>query len=73
MQSGDNRRDEIREQGYSLNAGRYVGVAARQSMDDFDFRQRMEELHEQLELLNAEAHELETRIADNMRQLLDTD
>jgi type I restriction enzyme M protein len=62
--------DEIREQGYSLNAGRYVGVAARQGLDDFDFRQRMEELHEQLELLNAEAHELETRIADNMRQLL---
>jgi len=63
--------DAIREQGYSLNAGRYVGVAARQGMDDFDFRQRMEELHEQLELLNAEAHELETRIAENMRQLLD--
>lgn len=65
--------DEIREQGYSLNAGRYVGVAARQGMDDFNFRQRMEELHEQLELLNAEAHELEERIADNMRQLLNGD
>lgn len=49
---------------------RYVGVAARAGMDDFDFRQRMEEIHETLELLNAEAHELEERIAYNMRKLL---
>lgn len=62
--------DEIAAQGYSLNPGRYVGVAAREGMDDFDFKQRMEELHEKLELLNAEAHELETRIAYNMRKLL---
>jgi type I restriction enzyme M protein len=61
--------DEIEAQGWSLNPGRYVGVAARQS-DDFDFRQRLEALHEQLELLNAEAHELEERISGNMRQLL---
>lgn len=65
--------DEIKAQGYSLNPGRYVGVAAREGMDDFDFKQRMEELHETLELLNAEAHELETRIAENMRQLLNGD
>jgi hypothetical protein len=30
----------------------------------------MEEIHETLELLNAEAHELEERIAYNMRKLL---
>jgi type I restriction enzyme M protein len=65
--------DEIAAQGYSLNPGRYVGVAAREGMGDFDFKQRMEELHETLELLNAEAHELEERIADNMRQLLNGD
>ena len=65
--------DEIAAQGYSLNPGRYVGIAAREGMDDFDFKQRMEELHETLELLNAEAHELETRIAENMRQLLNGD
>jgi type I restriction enzyme M protein len=62
--------DDIAGQGYSLNPGRYVGVAAREGMDDFDFKLRMEELHETLELLNAEAHELEERIAENMRQLL---
>jgi hypothetical protein len=32
--------------------------------------QRMEALHEHLELLNAEAHELEERIAYHMRKLL---
>ena len=64
-------RDEIAEQGYSLNAGRYVGVQAREGMADFEFEQRMTELHEQLELLNAEAHELEDRIAENMRQILE--
>ncbi len=63
-------RSEIAEQGYSLNAGRYVGVKARESMADFEFEQRMTELHEQLELLNAEAHELEDRIKENMLILL---
>lgn len=63
-------RAEIAAQGYSLNPGRYVGVAARESMGDFDFQQRMVEIHEQLEGLNAEAHELEERIAENMRRLL---
>jgi type I restriction enzyme M protein len=63
-------RAEIAEQGYSLNAGRYVGVQAREGMADFEFQQRMTELHEQLELLNAEAHDLEDRIAYNMKKLL---
>jgi type I restriction enzyme M protein len=63
------RIDEIANQGYSLNPGRYVGVTARIE-DDFDFKLRMEELHETLELLNVEAHELEERIAYNMRALL---
>lgn len=61
--------DEIADQGYSLNPGRYVGVAARQD-GDFDFRLRLGELHEELETLNAEAHELEERIAFNVSQLL---
>lgn len=65
--------DEIAAQGCSLNPGRYVGVAAREGMDDFDFKLRMEQLHETLELLNVEAHELEERIAYNMRQLLNGD
>ena len=60
---------EIRAQGWSLNPGRYVGVAAREA-DGFDFRERLEELSEELERLNAEAHELEGRIAANVAALL---
>ena len=39
--------------------------------DGFDFKERLEELNEELESLNAEAHELEGRIADNVRKLLE--
>ena len=51
--------DEIQAQGWSLNPGRYVGVGAR-AADEFDFAERLEELNEELELLNAEAGELES-------------
>jgi type I restriction enzyme M protein len=61
--------DEIKAQGYSLNPGRYVGVAARQD-GDFDFKVRLQEIHEELEILNTEAYQLEERIAENLRQLL---
>jgi len=57
--------DEIEAQGWSLNPGRYVGVAAREE-DDFDFFERLEELNEELEVLNSEARELEERIAENV-------
>jgi type I restriction enzyme M protein len=61
---------EIEDQGWSLNPGRYVGVAAR-AADDFDFKVRLEELNEELETLNAEARELEDRIAENVAKLLE--
>jgi type I restriction enzyme M protein len=61
---------EIEDQGWSLNPGRYVGVAAR-AEDDFDFKERLEELNEELETLNAEAWELEERIAENVVKLLE--
>lgn len=63
---------EIENQGWSLNPGRYVGVAAREE-DDFDFKERLEELNEELETLNAEARELEERIAENVVKLLEAD
>jgi len=62
--------EEIEAQGWSLNPGRYVGVAARKE-EDVDFKLRLQELNEELELLNAEAHELEERIADNVNKLLE--
>jgi type I restriction enzyme M protein len=47
-----------------------VGVADREE-DDFDFRERLEELNEELELLNAEARELEEQIGQNVVKLVE--
>jgi type I restriction enzyme M protein len=55
---------------WSLNPGRYVGIAER-AADGFDFFDRLEELNEELEGLNIEARELETRISENVVALLD--
>jgi len=63
---------EIEAQSWSLNPGRYVGVAARKE-EDFDFKERLEELNEELETLNAEARELEERIAENVGKLLEAE
>ncbi len=60
---------EIEEQGYSLNPGRYVGVAEREE-DGVDFKVRLEELHDELELLNAEAENLESEISKNIQEML---
>jgi type I restriction enzyme M protein len=63
-------RKEIETQGWSLNPGRYVGVAER-APEEFDFKERLEELNEELERLNGEAQGLETRIAENVAALLE--
>ena len=62
--------EEIEAQGWSLNPGRYVGVAAREE-DDFDFFERLEELNGELEVLNSEARELEEKIALNVATIMD--
>ncbi|HQZ68223.1 MAG TPA: class I SAM-dependent DNA methyltransferase [Planctomycetaceae bacterium] len=62
--------EEIEAQGWSLNPGRYVGVADREE-DDFVFAERLEELNEELTVLNSEASELEERIANNVAKLLE--
>ncbi len=63
---------EIEAQGWSLNPGRYVGVAER-ALDDIDFKVKLESLNEELEVLNVEAHELEERIAVNVAKLLEVE
>ena len=63
---------EIEAQGWSLNPGRYVGVAKGEDLSDEDFKERLEALNEELEVLNAEARELEARIAANVVELLET-
>ncbi len=62
--------EEIEAQGWSLNPGRYVGVADREA-DTFDFAERLGELNEELEVLNAEAHQLEERISENVAMILE--
>lgn len=61
---------EIEGQGWSLNPGRYVGVAERVEDEDFDFAERLEVLHEELQVLNGESRQLEERISENVGRLL---
>ncbi|WP_411828220.1 N-6 DNA methylase [Luteolibacter sp. AS25] len=63
---------EIEAQGWSLNPGRYVGVAKGEDLSDEDFKEQLEALNEELEVLNAEARELEEKIAENVVELLET-
>jgi type I restriction enzyme M protein len=61
---------EIEAQGWSLNPGRYVGVAAGEAVSDEDFKEQLETLNEELETLNAQARGLEQTIADNVAEIL---
>ena len=56
---------QIREQGYSLNPGRYVGVAEKKE-DDVDFEEQVKKLTEEFKGLTGEARGLEKKIIDNM-------
>lgn len=64
-------RAEVEEQGWSLNPGRYVGVAKGEELSDEDFKEKLESLNEELEVLNSEAHELEGIIANNVSEILE--
>ena len=62
---------EIEVQGWSLNPGRYVGVAAGEEVSDEDFKEQLEELNEELESLNTAARKLEKTIAANVAAILE--
>ncbi len=62
---------EIEAQGWSLNPGRYVGVAPGETVSDEDFKEQLETLNEELETLNAQARELERTIASNVNEILE--
>lgn len=64
-------RAEIEAQDWSLNPGRYVGVAAGEQVDDADFKLRLEALQEELEGLNGEAARLQALIAQNVAEVLE--
>jgi len=60
---------EIEDQGLSLNPGRYVGVVEDDG-DGIDFKERLEELSEELQILSKEAGKIEEVIFENVNNLL---
>ena len=62
--------DGVRDQGYSLNAGRYVGVVIEDDgMTEQEFADTMRGLHSEFSQLNAEAQKLQAEIDKNMKEL----
>jgi type I restriction enzyme M protein len=49
--------NEIEAQGWSLNPGRYVGVAPGEALSDEDFKEQLETLNEELETLKARSRD----------------
>lgn len=63
--------DGIKEQDYSLNPGRYVGVVIEEDgMTKEEFNEEMLKLNEELTTLNTEAKQLERKIANNLLSLV---
>lgn len=63
---------EVEAQGWSLNPGRYVGVAPGEDVSDEDFKVQFEALNEEFETLTSEARKLEKTIAKNAAETLGT-
>jgi type I restriction enzyme M protein len=61
---------EIEAQGWSLNPGRYVGVAPGEEVSDEEFKSQLQALNEELEALNAQARDLERTIAAKIAGIL---
>ena len=62
-------RSEIEANDWSLTWGRYVGVAPQEEDEDFDFEERLSDIHVELAGLNDEALELAKRIQRNFEEL----
>jgi len=60
---------EIEAKDWSLSPGRYVGVDTTND-DDFDYEERLKEIHIELEGLNEEAKNLATTIQENYKSIL---
>jgi len=61
-------RTEIEAKDWSLSPGRYVGVDTTTD-DDFDYEERLNEIHIELEGLNEEAVALANAISENFKEL----
>lgn len=60
--------DEIKDKGYSLTPGAYVGVAPIED-DGVNFEERMAEIHRELLSLQAESNVLMNTISKNMQEI----
>jgi type I restriction enzyme M protein len=62
-------REDIEAGDWSLTPGRYVGVAAPEEDEDFDFEQTLRDIHTELADLNKEALELAAKIQENFEEI----
>ncbi len=61
--------EEVKKAGYSLNPGRYVGINNNGNGDKGNFGDKIEKLHSELKGLTDEAHQLESKIFENLKKL----
>jgi len=62
-------RKDIEAADWSLTPGRYVGVAPPEEDEDFDFEEKLRDIHVELSSLNEEAAELARKIQENFEEL----
>lgn len=66
--------EDIKEQDYSLNPGRYVGVVIEEDgLSEEEFQETILSYNSELEQLNRESKELELKISKNIRMLVNID
>jgi len=66
--------DEVKEQGYSLNAGRYVGVVIEEDdKTEEEFINDLSDISNKIEGLNTSSQDLLDTIMRNVRKLVDTE
>ncbi len=61
--------DEIKENDYSLNPGRYIEIVEKE-MDNVEFEARMNELTSEFKTLTKEAHSLEKKIEEDWKTII---
>jgi type I restriction enzyme M protein len=66
--------DEVKEQDYSLNPGRYVGVVIEEDgKTEEEFVEEILSLNDELNLSNAEANQLEQIVNQNIKLIVGKD